>query len=173
MATLNAIGGTIAIDMRFNTQINHASQAVPTNATEYSWNTTSGNLIHAFSFDDDITFNATSPLGGHVHALQAVNSYTVGGVVGNLVSMASGDVDNYWRPILAADTTIFASSLANFVGMGDFVNVAAGENLVGANDLFEGAAAPAGGGAVSQTFYGDASFVSNKGALKGGNDTIN
>src|SRR5882672_3955779 len=138
MATLNAIGGTIDIDMRFSTQINHASQAAPNSASEYSWNTTSGNLIHAFSFDDDITFNATSPLGGHVHAIQVVNSYTVGGVVGDLLSMTSGDVENYWRPILAADTTIFASSGANFLGAGDFVNVAFGEVVTGAADLFEG-----------------------------------
>src|SRR5882757_6100149 len=169
MATLNAIGGTIDINMRLTTQINHASQAAPNSASEYSWNTTSGNLIHAFSFDDDITFNATSPLGGGVHALQVVNSYVVGGVVGSLVSMASGDVENYWRPILAADTTIFTSSLTNFYGTGDFVDVRPGEVLTGGSDLFEGAALA--GGATTQKFFGDADVVFDKGRLTGGADT--
>ena len=173
MATLHAIGGTIDIDMRFTSQIDHASQAAPTNTSEYSWNTTSGNLIHALSFADDIAFNATSPLGGTVHALQVVNSYVVGGVVGDLVSMASGNIENYWRPILSADTTIFASNLADFVGAGDFVNVAVGENLTGSDDLFEGAAPSAGGPSTSQTFYGDADFVNKTAQLTGGADTIN
>src|SRR5262245_58322735 len=135
MATLHAIGGTIDIDMRFGSQIDHSFQSLPVNVSEYSWDTTSGNAIHAFSFADDITFNAVSPLGGSVHALQVVNSYVVGGVVGDLVSMASGPVDSYWRPILADETTIFASSLANFTGAGDFVNVAPGEILTGSDDL--------------------------------------
>ncbi|CAN5153415.1 hypothetical protein BH10PSE6_BH10PSE6_43200 [soil metagenome] len=173
MATLHAIGGTIDIDMRFGNLIDHAAQSVPTNASEYSWTTTSGNLIHAFSFDDDITFNAVAPLGGGVHALQVVNSYVVGGVVGSLVPMASGNVENYWRPILAADTTIFASSLADFYGAGDFVNVRPGETLGGSNDLFEGAPRPAGGGPTIQTFLGDADVVEDKGRLTGGADTIN
>jgi hypothetical protein len=172
MATLHAIGGTIDIDMGFVNTINHAAQSVPTNASEYSWTTTSGILIHAFSFDDNITFNAVSPLGGTVHALQAVNSYVVGGLLGNLVSMASSNIENYWRPILAADTTIFASSTADFRGAGDFVNVAAGENLTGADDIFEGAAIT-GGGATQQTFFGDADLIANTGRVTGGDDIIN
>jgi serralysin len=168
MATLHAIGGTIDINMQDVNTYDHVAQSVPTNASEYSWTTFSGNLIHAFSFDDDITFNATSPLGGTVHALQVVNSYVVGGLVGNLVSMTTAVPDDYWRPILAADTTIFASSLADFTGAGDFVNVATGENLTGAADVFEGATPGGGGG--NQTFAGDAAFV--EGRLTGGDDLI-
>jgi hypothetical protein len=178
MATLNAIGGTVAIDMTSNGTVNHSSQSAPTNATQYSWLTTSGITIHAFSFEADITFNATSPLGGTIDALQAVNSYTIGGLLGgDLVSMASSS-ENYWRPILLAETTIFASSVAatpftnDFTGAGDFVNVNAGEILSGSADLFEGSAS--GSGAFDrQSFYGDANFVQITGRLTGGQDAIN
>jgi Ca2+-binding RTX toxin-like protein len=175
MATLHAIGGTIDVDMRSfaNNLVNHAAQSVPTNASEYSWTSTSGNLIHAFSFDDDITFNGVAPLGGTVHALQVVNSFVVGGMVGNLVSMTTApNAETFWRPILSADTTLFASSTADFAGMGDFVNIVAGENLTGGDDVFEGAAIT-GGGATFQTFYGDGDFVQVSGRLTGGKDLIN
>jgi Ca2+-binding RTX toxin-like protein len=173
MATLNAIGGNVDIDMTSNSLVNHAAQSVPVNSSQYSWTTTAGIQIRAFSFADDITFNATSPLGGTVHALQAVNSYVVGGLVGNLVSMTTAfNNENYWRPILSLDSTIFASSFADFQGAGDFVNVVGGETLTGSDDLFEGAAPPP-IGATTQSFFGDAGTVQNGAVLTGGDDTIN
>jgi hypothetical protein len=172
MATLN-VNGTIDVDMMDNNTVNHAAQSAPVNSSEYSWTTTSGILIHAFSFADDITFNATSPLGGTVHALQAVNSYVVGGLVGDLLSMTTAfNNENYWRPILSDDSSIFASSFADFHGAGDFVNVAGGETFTGSDDLFEGAEPPA-IGATTQDFFGDADTVQNTAFLTGGNDAIN
>lgn len=172
MATLNAIGKTVDIDMTSNSLVDHAAQAAPVNASEYSWTTSGGVLIHAFSFADDITFSASAALGGTVHALQAVNSYVVGGLVGDLVSMTTAfNNENYWRPILAGETTIFASSFADFWGAGDFVTVGGGASLTGADDLFEGADPPA-IGVTSQSFSGDANTVYVQGVLRGGADTI-
>lgn len=172
MATLYA-NGSIDVDMTNNNTVNHQAQSTPVNASEYSWTTLTGNVIHAFSFADDISFSATAPLGGTVHALQVENSYVVGGLVGDLLSMTTAfNNENYWRPILVDDSTIFASSFADFNGAGDFVNVAPGETLTGADDLFEGAAPPA-IGATFQTFYGDADTVNNTAVLTGGDDTIN
>jgi hypothetical protein len=129
-------------------------------------------LIHAFSFDDDITFDANSPLSGTVHALQAVSSYTVGGLAGDLVAMtASPNQDTYWRTILSGETTIFASSATNFLGAGDFVAIGAGETVTGADDLFVGGA-PLPGVFVSQNFSGDARSVAGTATLTGGNDEI-
>jgi hypothetical protein len=39
MATLNAIGGTVAIDMTNSTTVDHTEQAAPAHSGEYSWKT--------------------------------------------------------------------------------------------------------------------------------------
>jgi Ca2+-binding RTX toxin-like protein len=155
----------------------HAAQAGGVNspdASRYSWTTTRGNLIHAFSFADDITFNATAPLGGSVHALQAVDSYVVGGMAGDLVAMTAG-TEGYWRAILAGETTIVASGWAALRIAGDFGTVAAVEVLTGAADVFEGAIGADFTGYLPpyssmQAFSGDADKV--EGVLTGGDDII-
>lgn len=168
MATLNAGGGTVAINMADNNTVNHAAQGAVVDSSEYTWTTTSGNTIRAYSFADDFTFSATSPLGGTVHALQAFNSYTVGGLAGSLVGMtAAPNNETYWRPILSGATTIYASATADFNGAGDYVVVNAGESLLGSADVFEGEM-----GGVSQTFVGDALDVRDGASLTGGNDEI-
>jgi hypothetical protein len=96
------------------------------------------------------------------------NSYVVGGLVGDLLTMTAGafNPDNYWRDVLAGETTLFASDSATFRGTGDFVNVTG--TLTGANDLFEGKET-----AIStQSFFGDANFVLDSSVLTGGDDTI-
>src|SRR5688572_27957181 len=119
MATLHAIGGTIDVNMNNANLVNHAAQAAPVGVDRYTWTTTSGNTIEVFSFQDDITFNATNPTGGIVQAIRVGGSYIVGGVLGNLVSMATTpNLENYWLPILAGHTTIFASAGASFDGTG-------------------------------------------------------
>lgn len=172
MATLHAIGGTIDISMNSSTQVNHAAQAAPVGPDRYTWTTTSGNTIRVFSFQDDITFNATNPTGGIVQAIRVDSSYIVGGVLGTLVSMtAAPNLENYWLPILAGQTTIFASANASFDGTGDFLQIGTGQNRTGSGDLFEGAALVS--GTDFQTFFGDASFIQGNSTLSGGDDTIN
>jgi len=120
MATLNAVYGTVDIDMTSNSTVDHAAQATPVNSSEYQ-------------LDDDQRHPDTrlqlrrrhhlrrNLTARRLHTrLQAVNSYTVGGLVGDLVTMTAPiNNENYWRTNLAGGTTIFASSTANFRGMGD------------------------------------------------------
>lgn len=167
MATLIVTGPT-SINMSNPNLVDHAAQAAPVHGSQYSWTTTSGNLIHAYSFAGDISFDATTALSGSIQALNVVGSYWVGNMAGDLVAMTAGlNNENYWRTILAGETTILADA-ANFDGAGDFVSVGAGEVLAGADDLFEGATA-----GVTQGFSGDARRVEVGAELTGGDDTIN
>lgn len=172
MATVHAIGATIDIDMTNQNLVNHSAQGAPSGPQRYTWTTTSGNTITVFSFQDDITFNATEPTGGIVQAIRVLGSYLVGGVLGNLVSMtAAPNFENYWLPILAGQTTVLSSTNASFNGTGDFLFLDPGETRAGAGDLFEGAT-PA-DAADRQTFHGDAYTVANTANLAGGRDIIN
>jgi Ca2+-binding RTX toxin-like protein len=169
-------GKNIAMDAPF---VDHAAQAGGANspnASQYSWTTTNGNLIHAFSFADDITFDAELPLGGSIHALRVDDAYEVGGMAGDLVAMTTSS-EGYWRAILDGETTIRASGWAELRIAGDFDRVAAAEVLTGAADVFEGAVGtevinehtytPANS---LQMFFGDALRVD--GVLTGGDDII-
>jgi Ca2+-binding RTX toxin-like protein len=81
--------------------------------------------------------------------------------------VASGDA--FWRASLAGITTISAPQTLSPGGVpryfyGDFITIASGETLAGANDVFTDA------GGFTSFFYADAS--SNNGYLTGGADTV-
>jgi Ca2+-binding RTX toxin-like protein len=170
MATLDAGLNSTDLSMFNTNDVDHKAQTTPHDASQYSWTTSSGLTITAYSFADDIKFNATAPTAGTVHALEALGVYTVGGMLGDLVTMTKAPNDEaYWRAILDSATTIFASPNAEMRMAGDFVTVASGESKTGAADSFIGVESAS---ADTQNFDGDADFVQQTASLIGGKDTI-
>lgn len=167
---------------------------VSSDAYHYQWNSTSGSHITALSFDGtivaDALFNASA---GNIHALTfgrgTTDDLSITDVNASLLSILANPVvqhQEFWRAVLAGETTIYAPEIAPSVFgtdhraqsfSGDFINLWWDEPITytGGNDVFNGGAFFLNYGTSyrRQDFVGDAYLVSGDASLVGGHDTIN